>query len=172
MKRSHVKKLALAATLTALAVVGSLLSFPVFASKCSPVQHMVNILCGVLLGPGYGLACAFAAALIRNLFGLGTLLAFPGSMCGAFVCGLLYKYTKSILGACGGEVFGTAVIGGLAAYPIAILFMGKKAGEIAFYTYIIPFLVSTAVGAILSAILILAFKRSGILHKIQRSLED
>ena len=46
----------------AVAVVGSLFSFPVFGSKCSPVQHMVNILCSVLLGPWYSVGAAFGAA--------------------------------------------------------------------------------------------------------------
>ena len=53
MKQSDtVKKLAMAGVLTAVAVVGSLLSFPIFGSKCAPVQHMVNILAAVVLGPG------------------------------------------------------------------------------------------------------------------------
>ena len=82
MKQTNTKKLAVAAVFCAVAVAGSLFSFPVFGSKCSPVQHMVNILCAVLLGPGYGLGAAFAAALIRNLLGLGSLMAFPGSMFG------------------------------------------------------------------------------------------
>ena len=169
MKQS--KKLALAAMLTAVAVAGSVLSFPVFGSRCSPVQHMVNILCAVLLGPGYGLASAFLASLIRNLLGLGSLLAFPGSMFGALLCGLVYKYTKNVWATCIGEVFGTAILGGLCAYPIAIAFMGKTAGDIAFYAYVVPFLVSTAAGAILSAVLILALKRAGILSKVQAGLE-
>ncbi len=172
MKQTNVKKLALAALLTAVAVAGSLLSFPIFGSRCSPVQHMVNVLCAVLLGPGYGLASAFLAALIRNLSGLGTLLAFPGSMCGALLCGLVYKYTRNIWATCAGEVFGTAVLGGLSAYPIAIAFMGKNAGDIAFYAYIVPFLVSTVVGAVMSAILIDALKRSGILNTVYAGLED
>ena len=74
MKQTNTKKLAVAAVFCAVAVAGSLFSFPVFGSKCSPVQHMVNILCAVLLGPGYGLGAAFAAALIRNLLGLGSLI--------------------------------------------------------------------------------------------------
>ena len=82
-QRALIKKLALASVLTAVAVVGSTFSFPVFGSKCSPVQHMVNILCAVFLGPGFGVASAFVASLLRNLMGLGSLLAFPGSMCGA-----------------------------------------------------------------------------------------
>ena len=51
MKNTNIKKLAAAGLLCAVAVVGSLFSFPVFASKCAPVQHMVNILCAVFLGP-------------------------------------------------------------------------------------------------------------------------
>lgn len=172
MKKTNVKKLSLAALLTAVAVVGSLLSFPILGSRCSPVQHMVNILCAVLLGPSYGLMAAFLASLLRNLFGLGSLLAFPGSMFGALLCGLIYKYTKKTWATCIGEVFGTGILGGLSAYPIAIAFMGKNAGDMAFYAYVVPFLVSTAGGAILSAVLILALKRSGILKTVQTGLED
>ena len=170
MTKTNTKKLAVAGVFCAVAVVGSLFSVPVFGSKCSPVQHMVNILCGVLLGPGYGLGAAFAAALIRNLLGLGSLLAFPGSMFGALVCGLVYSKTKNILGTLLGEVFGTAVLGGLCAYPIAILFMGQSAADLAFYAYIIPCLISTAGGAIISAVLIYSLRKSGTLHIMQESL--
>lgn len=170
MNKTNTKKLAVAGVFCAVAVVGSLLSFPVFGSKCSPVQHMVNILCAVLLGPGYGLGAAFAAALIRNLLGLGSLMAFPGSMFGALLCGMVYAKTKNIFGTLLGEVFGTAVLGGLCAYPIAIFFMGQSAAGLAFYAYIIPFLISTAGGAAISAVLIYTLKKSGALHTMQESL--
>ena len=140
----NTKKLAVAGIFCAVAVVGSLFSFPVFGSKCAPVQHMVNILCAVLLGPGYGLGAAFSAALIRNLFGLGSLMAFPGSMFGALVCGVVYAKTKNILLTLLGEVCGTAILGGLCAYPVAVFCMGQSAAEIAYYAYVIPFLISTA----------------------------
>ena len=91
MIKTNTKKLAIAGVFCAVAVVGSLFSFPVFGSKCSPVQHMVNILCAVLLGPGYGVGVAFAASLIRNMLSLGSLMAFPGSMFGALVCGLNWR---------------------------------------------------------------------------------
>jgi len=170
MKKTNTKKLAIAGIFCAVAVVGSLFSFPVFGSKCSPVQHMVNILCAVLLGPGYGLGAAFGAALIRNLLGLGSLMAFPGSMCGALVCGLVYSKTRNILGTLIGEVFGTAIIGGLCAYPVAIFFMGQRAADIAYYAYIIPFLISTAAGAIISGVLIYSLKKANILRMMQDSL--
>ena len=170
MTKTNTKKLAIAGVFCAVAVVGSMFSFPVFGSKCAPVQHMVNILCAVLLGPGYGLGAAFGAALIRNLLGLGSLMAFPGSMFGALVCGVVYAKTRNIPGTLIGEVFGTAILGGLCAYPIAILFMGQSAAALAFYAYIIPFLISTAAGAVISAVLIYSLNKTGILHSMQESL--
>ena len=170
MIKTNTKKLAIAGVFCAVAVVGSLFSFPVFGSKCSPVQHMVNILCAVLLGPGYGVGVAFAASLIRNMLSLGSLMAFPGSMFGALVCGLVYRRTKNILGTLIGEVFGTAILGGLCAYPIAILFMGIGAADVAFYAYIIPFFISTAAGTIIAALLIYSLKKANVLHNMQESL--
>ena len=49
MKKTNVQKLSVAGILCAVAVVGSMFSFPIFGSKCAPVQHMVNIICAVLL---------------------------------------------------------------------------------------------------------------------------
>lgn len=161
MKTNQTKKLCIAGILCAVAVVGSMFSVPVFGSKCAPVQHMVNILCAVTLGPWYGIGVAFAASLIRNLLGLGSLMAFPGSMFGALLCGIAYWKTKNVPFTLLAEVFGTAILGGLCAYPVAILFMGQTAGDIAFYAYVVPFLISTVGGAILSAIVIGAFKKTG-----------
>ncbi len=167
MRKTNVQKLTISGILCAVAVVGSLFSFPVFGSKCAPVQHMVNIVCAVLLGPFYGTCVAFAASLIRNLLGLGSLLAFPGSMFGALLCGVAYWKTGKVLPTLAAEVFGTAILGGLCAYPMAIIFMGQGAGDIAFYAYIIPFLVSTAAGAVLSGILIGSLDKTGALSHMQ-----
>ena len=162
-----VLKIALSGMFAAVAVVGSMLQFPVFGSQCAPVQHMVNVLCAVLLGPGYGVAVAFVASLIRNLLGLGSLLAFPGSMCGALLCGLIYWKTKNLPATLVGEVFGTGIIGGLLSYPVAVAFMGVTAGSIAFYAYVVPFLVSTVGGSILAGILVAALQRGGVLKTLR-----
>ena len=95
MKKTNIHKLVFAAVLVALAVVGSLVSFPIGASKCAPVQHLVNIIGAVFLGPAWAVGVGFTAALLRNLLELGSLLAFPGSMVGAFVAGMLYKYKEA-----------------------------------------------------------------------------
>lgn len=168
--KSNTKKLALAGVLCAVAVVGSMFSFPVFGSKCAPVQHMVNVLCAVLLGPWYGVAVAFVASLLRNLLGLGSLMAFPGSMCGALLCGIVYHKTKNLLATLAGEVFGTGIIGGLLAWPVAVFLMGKAAGDIAFYAYVVPFLVSTVGGSIIAGVVLIALEKNGALKKMQASL--
>ena len=124
----------------------------------------------VLLGPWYGVAVAFLASLIRNLFGLGSLLAFPGSMFGAVLCGFIYHKTKKLTPTLLGELFGTSVLGGLCAYPVAILLMGKSATDLAFYVYVVPFLISTAGGCILAGILLFSLQKIGILKKMQSEL--
>ena len=165
MKSEQTKKLCIAGILCAVAVVGSLFSFPVLGSKCAPVQHTVNILCAVVLGPWYGVLVAFCASLIRNLMGLGSLMAFPGSMLGALLCGIAYWKTKNMPLTLVAEVLGTGILGGLCAWPVAILFMGKSAGDVAFYAYIVPFLISTVGGAIISAFLIAALQKTGLIKK-------
>ena len=69
MKHVNVRKLALAGILVAVGIVCSPLSIPVGASKCAPVQHFINILGGVFLGPAYAVGMAFVTSLLRNLLG-------------------------------------------------------------------------------------------------------
>ena len=171
MQNRSVKKLALAGMLCAVAVVGSMfISFFIFGSKCAPVQHMVNILCAVFLGPWYGVGVAFTASLLRNLLSAGTLLAFPGSMCGALLCGLVCWKTKNLFATLAAEVIGTAVIGGLAAYPVAVALMNLTPAS--YTVYIVPFLISTAVGSALSGVLVLALQRSGALNFMESTLNS
>lgn len=164
-QNSEVRRLAMAGVLTALAVVGSLISFPVAGSKCAPVQHMVNILCAVVLGPWWGVAVAFCASLIRNLTGLGSLMAFPGSMVGALCCGLVYAGCKKLSLTCIAEALGTGILGGLAAYPVAKFLMGAEPAGI--FIYIIPFLISTVVGSALAFVLVGILEKGGVLRQMQ-----
>lgn len=162
-QRSSAQKVAMAGVYVALAVVGSLLSVPVLGSKCAPVQHMINVLAAVTLGPFWGFGIAFCASLLRNLFGIGSLMAFPGSMVGALCCGLMFKLSKNISLTCIAEAVGTGILGGLCAYPVAKLLMGLQP-ETAF-VYIIPFLISTVAGSILAFIVLSTLRRRGILER-------
>lgn len=146
------KKLTIASLLISLGVITSNIIFiPVGVSKCFPVQHTINVLSAVILGPGYGVAIAFCISLLRNILGTGSLLAFPGSMIGALLAGVLYRKTEKNLFAVSGEIFGTGILGGLLAFPIANLIMGKKVGALFF---IAPFLISTIGGSILAYLIL------------------
>lgn len=158
-----VKKLALAGILIAVGVVCSAFYIPIGVSKVFPVQHFINVLAGITLGPLYAVCMAFVTSLLRVSMGTGSFLAFPGSMCGATLCGLLFKYTKKLSFAFLGEICGTGIFGALLAYPIAVLFLSSKA---AFYGFVIPFGLSSTVGATISLVLIMSLKKTGILKKL------
>ncbi len=167
--KTNVKKLTVAAMLVAIGFALSAFSFPIGASKCFPIQHLINVVGGVLLGPAYSAAVAFCISVLRNLSGTGTLLAFPGSMVGAFLCGMLYRYTKKLTLAYVGEVFGTAVIGGILCYPVATLVMGKEA---ALFAYVVPFGVSTLGGTCIAAVLLGALYHSGAMDYVRGLLGE
>ncbi|HHV11336.1 MAG TPA: energy coupling factor transporter S component ThiW [Clostridiales bacterium] len=156
-----VRKLSLAGVLVAVGVVCSTFYIPIGVSKVFPVQHFINIMAGILLGPVYAVGMAFATSLLRNLLGTGSLLAFPGSMCGALLCGLLYQFTKRVEFAFLGEVVGTGILGALIAYPIAAVFLSST---IAFYGFILPFGLSTMVGSALAVAFFTILKRTGIVR--------
>ena len=165
----NVKKLALAGMMTALGICLSTFSIPVGASNCFPIQHLLNVLAGVFLGPGYALGFSFCTALLRNLMGTGSLLAFPGSMVGAFCCACAYKYTKKIPLALVGEVAGTGILGGMLCYPVAKFLLGN--GEAALFTYVLPFLISTLGGSFIAAILLGILYHAKAIHYLNQMIE-
>lgn len=158
-------KLVLAGLYIAITVVlGSLIIIPVGVAKAAPVQHFMNVVAGVTLGPGYAVACAFVTSLIRNLMGTGSILAFPGSMIGAFLAGWLFAKTKKITMALLGEVFGTGVLGAMLAALMAVPILGAKVGILG---YIPSFFLSSLIGACVASVLLKAFISRGLLDKIK-----
>lgn len=164
----NTKKIVASGMLVALAVSLSAFSIPIGASRCFPVQHLCNVVAGVFLGPAYGVGMAFCTSLIRNIMGTGSLLAFPGSMVGAYLCAVLYRRTGRLTAAYAGEVSGTGILGALCCYPVATLLMGKEA---ALFAYVIPFLVSTAGGTAMAAVLMGALYKSGAMEYVNHMLE-
>ncbi len=159
------QKLTLSALLVALGTVaGNIIYIPVGAAKCFPVQHTINVLSAVLLGPWYGTVNAFLISLLRNILGTGSLLAFPGSMIGAFIAGALYVKLRKKLYAIAGEIFGTGILGGLAAFPIAKFLLGSDAA--AFY-FIVPFMISTVGGSVIGYIILGALEKSNASEKLK-----
>lgn len=161
----NIKKITYSAIFIAIGVVCSPFNIPLGFAKCFPVQHLINVICAILLGPIYAVSCAFAISFLRNIMGMGTLLAFPGSMIGALLSGVLYKKTNKISLAFVGEVIGTGLIGALISYPIATIFMNR---QVAMFTYLIPFGISTLVGSIFAVILLKALEKTHILEKVKQ----
>ena len=123
--KSRTKKLVISGILIAISTILGTFSIPLLGAKVAPIQHLVNVIAAVILGPVYGVGCAFVSSLLRNILGTGSLLAFPGSMLGVFLSGLLYKKFKKIEVAVIGEVIGTGIIGALLAYPLAAFVLGR-----------------------------------------------
>lgn len=136
---------------------------PAGVAKCFPVQHAINVLAAVILGPACSVAIAFLISLLRNLLGFGSLLAFPGSMAGAFLAALLYKYRRTVGAAMTGEIIGTGLIGGLLAFPIANFILGKATAA---WFFLPPFFASTIGGSIIAGLIL----KSGALSAISSSL--
>lgn len=150
--KNRTRLLTLMAVLVAIGTIGShLLWFPAGVARAYPVQHAVNVIAAVMLGPGPAVIVALMISLLRNLLGLGTLIAFPGSMIGAFLAGILYKKSQKYPMAAMGEVIGTGIIGSFFAVPVANFLMGSSAGALAF---IPPFIVSSVTGAVIGWLLV------------------
>lgn len=155
------RKLVLAAFFAALPVVLSFVpgSIPVAGAKLLPWQHMTNAIAGVLLGPWYAALAATVAAILRNLFGVGTLLAFPGGIPGALVVGLAHMlWRRSWVGLL--EPVGTVLVGAtVGALLVAPSLMGKA---IPVGTLVYLFLASSIPGSILGVLILRILERAGV----------
>ncbi|MCL1842721.1 MAG: energy coupling factor transporter S component ThiW [Defluviitaleaceae bacterium] len=156
----NTQKLAVAGLLVAVGVLMSAFSIPVGIARVFPVQHMVNVIAGVMFGPFYAVIMAFCTSVIRNIMGTGTLLAFPGSMFGALLAGLAAKMFRGrLLPACAGELVGTGVFGAIVAYPVAAFILGRDA---AIFTFVIPFTLSSVAGATLALAFLIVLSRTPV----------
>ena len=150
------------ALLVAIGTLGSqFIWFPAGIAKAYPVQHAVNVLAAVILGPGPAVIIAFMIGFLRNMLGLGSLLAFPGGMIGAFLAGYLYKRFGKKYFAAIGEVIGTGVIGALFSVPFAKVLMGTSFGA---FFFIPPFIVSSVTGAGIALFIVSRVKHENLIH--------
>lgn len=159
----NTRKMIIITMFVAIAVAGSIfVSFPAGIARAYPIQHAVNVMAAISLGPVGAVIVAFLTGLIRILTGTGSLLAFPGGMIGACLAGLLYKRFGKIWLAGLGELIGTGVIASLIAVPYAKVLMGTAATAFFFFP---PFFVSSASGALLGVILATRLQRTGVLQR-------
>jgi energy-coupling factor transport system ATP-binding protein len=158
--RTNTRKVAQAVILVAIGVALSpFTSFPVGIAKVNPTQHFVNVLGAILLGPWWAMINAAIIGTIRNALGVGTLLAFPGGMIGAFLAGLVYRYLRNIYWAALGEIVGTGILGALVSgWLVAPVFMQQT---MAMSVLLLSFLISTIVGSILGLVALNILRRAG-----------
>lgn len=146
------RKLVLIAMFVAISVAGSaFVSFPAGIARAYPIQHAMNVIAAVLLGPGPALLIAFLTAIVRVLTGTGSLLAFPGGMIGALFAGVMYAKFGKVWFAAVGEVAGTGIIASLVAVPYARILMGT---DLAAFFFLPPFIISSLSGAVLGAVVV------------------
>ena len=158
--QSRTRRVAQAVILVAIGVaLAPFTSFPVGIAKINPTQHFVNVVGAILLGPWWAAAIAAIIGIIRNAMGVGTLLAFPGGMIGAFIAGYVYRYTRNIYLGALGEIIGTGIIAAVvSALFVAPVFMGKT---MAMSLLIASFLGSTVVGSVIGVLALRLLERAG-----------
>lgn len=157
------RKITIIGLLVAVGTIAAPFSIPVGVAKVYPVQHTINVIMAVLFGPGPAVTAAVLTSTIRNLMGTGTLLAFPGSIFGALLAGLAYRYVKRDYMAVVGEILGTGFLGALVAVPLAKWLLGFAGVALAL---IIPFFLSSIVGAIMGVVILRLMKKTGVVNII------
>lgn len=144
--------MSLMALLVAIGVLSSsLVAIPVGVAKAFPVQHAINVIGAVLMGPAQAGLVALLIAALRMLLGTGTPLAIPGGMIGALLAGYLYRRWRVVPAAMIGELVGTGIIGALLSYPVARFLLGK---DVAAFFFVVPFSLSSFTGVVLAGVLL------------------
>lgn len=145
---THLRSMLLAALLAAAAVLLSPLSFPVGPSRCFPFQHTINAVSGVLLGPWWAMGSAFVASFVRYTTGMGTILAFPGSLFGALSVGLAARtLLRGKRFRAWSAWFEPCATGTLGAFAAALIVSSGAGVWGMFATLSVAFLVSSVPGA-------------------------
>ncbi|WP_338469383.1 energy coupling factor transporter S component ThiW [Niallia sp. XMNu-256] len=164
MKKTY--KLTLTAMFVAIGTLTShLIYIPIGFTKVFPIQHFINVLSAVILGPGYAVLQAFSISLFRNLMGTGSIFAFPGSIIGAFLAAYFYQKSKKIGFAFFGEVVGTGILGGLACYPIAKLLLGQEA---AIFGFVPAFIISSLAGSMFGFMILSVLLKNNAFKTLQQ----
>ncbi len=170
-------EIALAALLVAVGVVFSGAWFYVLTSKAYPVQHLINTIAGVMLGPVWAAVIAIIVGILRNMFGLGTVYAFPGGIPGGIVVWAFYRLFRRLgsrrtaLIAAFTEPIGTVLIGGTLSLLVVAPWIGDvrmlerlNAGLIpALLALWAGWLASSLTGAVIGFLVLLGLERAGIL---------
>jgi energy coupling factor transporter S component ThiW len=171
-------------TIMKMSVLGMLCAMGVVISPVlrvhgmCPMQHFINVVCSVILGPYCSLLNAVMISVLRMSFMGVSVLALTGSVFGALLSGLLYRQFKTFAAAVAGEIIGTGIIGALVSYPAMALLNGTvkapsitlplTAGTIA--VYVPSFLLGTVIGGTFAYTFLRILNKNGLLQKFMRQV--
>lgn len=166
MKKTNTLKLSVMGLMIALGVIIS----PILRVEgMCPMAHFINIVCSVILGPGYSLICAIIIGVLRMAFMGIPPIALTGAVFGAYLSGVFYRASKGrLLFAVLGEVIGTGIIGALASYPVMSIIWGRDG--LGWLFYIPSFICGTLIGGSIAYGFLKKLAKSGALEAIQKSL--
>ncbi|MBU6996504.1 MAG: energy coupling factor transporter S component ThiW [Theionarchaea archaeon] len=150
--------------LSYIAIFGALgaalgwISIPVGPTRVFPLQHTINAISGVLIGP-WAVVSSLIAATVRFSTGMGSIHAFSGSPFGALVVSLVYKLIKKDAAAFF-EPVGTVCIGGTLSGLLIAPFITENAPTLWFFWT--AFGASCIPGAILGYFILKILRRSNV----------
>lgn len=155
--------------LSMLIALGVVISPILRVEGMCPMAHFINIVCSVLLGPWYSLACAVLIGIIRmTLMGIPP-LALTGAVFGAFLSGVFYRLSKGkLIFAVLGEVIGTGLIGAVVSYPVMTYLMGREG--LSWLFYVPSFTCGTLIGGSIAFFFLRKLADNGMLAKMQEML--
>ncbi|HKX19752.1 MAG TPA: energy coupling factor transporter S component ThiW [bacterium] len=146
----QLRRLVLAAMFAAIATLLGPLSVPIGPTRVAPLQHTVNVVAAVMLGPWYAAGAALVTAVLRYNLHMGSIFAFPGSPFGALVVGYAYRWWRSDLAALT-EPLGTGPIGATLA---AAAFQPLVGSHHTIWWFQVAFLSSSIPGAVLGYVVL------------------
>ncbi len=161
-----IRKLVLLALLVA---IGFVLSPILRVPGMAPMQHFINVVTAVLLGPAYAFAGAIAISILRmTLLGIN-ILALTGSVFGAVLAGVLYRRINKVWGAVVGEIIGTGIIGAIISFYAVSFLYGSK--EVALFTFIPSFIMGTVIGTFVAYIFLEKLLSNSFVENIKKQIE-
>jgi energy coupling factor transporter S component ThiW len=140
----------------ALSLFQGIFAIPIGPVKIFPFESMINVIAGVMLGPWYAVAIALTVSTVRLGLGTGTIFAYPGSLPGALLVGLTYRYIWKNPASGFIEIIGTGIVGAvLSALVFAPLLSVQK--SLAFFVF--AFIPPAVIGSIIGYAVLIAIKR-------------
>lgn len=164
MKESLRKQLWMAFLIGLGFVLSPILRVPGMA----PMQHFINVIAAVTVGPGGAFIVALLINIMRMMFLAISPLAITGSVFGAALSGLLFLKIKKPWGAAAGEWIGTGIIGSLLSYPVMHYIMGIP--EIGWLTYVPGFIAGTLSGGLLGLFFVHIMSRKDFFRKMMEDV--